>query len=170
MLPSIRVVLRRLVFTSVLLGASAAYADFNDGIAAFAAGDYNQALQILMPLASTSNHAMAQYFVARMYLEGRGTERNPAEAAKWMRKSAEQGVKEAQFQLGSLYARGEGVPKDMEQAYGWLSVAAHLGNARAQEALGGITLSGEEKTAAESLAQELINQYGQPPRTTSVSQ
>lgn len=170
MLATSRVFFRRLLLTGVLLAAPAAHADFNDGIAAFAAGDYNKAMQVFQPLATTSNHAYAQYFLGRMYLEGRGIERDPVEAAKWLRKAAEQSVKEAQYQMGSLYVRGEGVPKDMEQAYGWLSCAAHLGSPRAQEALAGLQLSAEEKTAADKLAEELIAKYGKTPATTSVTQ
>ena len=36
------------------------------------------------------------------------------EAAKWLRKAAEQGHAEAQYLLGSLYEEGEGVPRAIE--------------------------------------------------------
>ena len=168
MLACLSLPLRRLVLGAVLLAAPLAQADFNDGIAAFAAGDYAQAMAIFQPLATTSNHAYAQYFLGRMYLEGRGTDKDPAAAAKWLRKAAEQGVKEAQYQMGKLYLQGEGVPKDRAQAYGWLSCAAHRGSPRAQEALAALQLTGEEKAGAETLARDLIAKYGSTPRSTRV--
>jgi TPR repeat protein len=107
-----------------------------------------------------------------MYGDGRGVERDIDEAAKWYRKAAEKGVKEAQFRLGGLYERGEGVPKDLEYAFGWYSVASHLGLARAQPARDAVRgrLQGEALDAATALAADLTAKYGQVPRTTAVEQ
>ncbi len=147
--------------------ATSVRADFNDGVAAMVAGDFDKALQTFVPLAETSDHAYAQYFLARMYADGRGIEKNPAEAAKWFRKAAEKGVQDAQFRLGGLYERGEGVPQDLEYAYGWYGVSAHLGNTQAAAALSATkgNLGPTELQKAEALAQDLIAKYGKATST-----
>ncbi len=164
-------------FGTILVGAglllaitlTTARADFNDGVAAMVAGDYDKALKTFVPLAEASDHGYAQYFLARMYADGRGVEKNPATAAKWLRKAAEKGIPDAQYRLGGLYERGEGVPQDMEYAFSWYSVAAHIGNPKADSALKATTqkLGPDELRAAQTLAQDLISKYGKPAQTAS---
>ena len=155
-----------------LLTGFNAHADFNDGVVALMMGDYEKAVQILMPLAETADHAYAQYFVGRMYAGGQGLEQDYDAAAKWYRKAAEKGVGEAQYRLGKLYQQGRGVPKDIEYAYGWYSVAAHLGNPKAKDAqqVSAQKLSDTEMAAAKELSQDLINKYGSTPKDTSRTQ
>lgn len=152
--------------------ASPTRADFNDGVAAMVTGDYAKALESFVPLAETADHAYAQYFLGRMYADGRGVEKSPQEAARWFRKAAEKGVREAQIRLAGFYQHGEGVPKDLEYAYGWYSVAAHLGSAKAgaaRDTAAGLLPPASLKEA-QALAADLIAKYGKVPRTTSVSQ
>ena len=47
-----------------------------------------------------------------MFDSGIGVRENPAEAARWYLRAAEQGDKEAQSNLGVLYDTGRGVPQD----------------------------------------------------------
>ena len=158
------------LFAALLtLAAAAVQADFNDGVLALMTGDNDKALKTFVPLAETSDHAYAQYFLGRMYAEGRGVEVDREAAAKWFRKAAEKGVQDAQFRLGGCYERGEGVPQDMEYAYGWYSVSAHIGNPKAAEAMKAAEakLSAEEKKSAAELAQNLIQKYGTVPKETS---
>ncbi|MGH8598718.1 MAG: tetratricopeptide repeat protein [Gammaproteobacteria bacterium] len=142
--------------------AAPARADFNDGVAALVAGNYDQALNTFVPLAETSDHSYAQYFLARMYADGRGVDKNPVEAAKWFRKAAEKGIQDAQYRLGGMYERGEGVPQDMEYAYGWYSVSAHTGNPKADASLeaAAARLDANELHEAQALARDLIAKYG----------
>ena len=49
---------------------------------------------------------------------------NSAEAAKWYRKSADQGEATGQHNLASMYYYGQGVPQNYVQAYKWLNLAA----------------------------------------------
>ena len=165
---TIRVVL--LLFA--LLASLNVRADFNDGVVALMMGDYDKAVQILLPLAETADHAYAQYFVGRMYAGGQGLEQDYDAAAQWYRKAAEKGVGEAQYRLGDLYQKGRGVPKDIEYAYGWYSVAAHLGNPKAKDAqqVSAQKLSDTEMAAAQELSQDLISKYGQTPKETSREQ
>ena len=156
----------------LMLAGAQVRADFNDGVIALLAGNYEQAINTLLPLAEMSNHAYAQYFMGRIYADGQGVEQNFEEASKWYRKAAEQGVAEAQYRLGILYRDGNGVPQDMEYAYGWYSVAAHLGHVKAGKALeqSVSTLSPEELTEAKKLSQDLIAKYGRVPESTSHAQ
>jgi TPR repeat protein len=45
------------------------------------------------------------------------------EAAKWFRKSADQGNATAQDSLGVMHVNGEGVPQDYVRAYAWFNIA-----------------------------------------------
>jgi hypothetical protein len=58
---------------------------------------------------------------------GQGVPQDHAEAAKWFRRAADQGLAGGQFNLGVLYGNGQGVPKDFVQAYLWFSLAAKQG-------------------------------------------
>ena len=151
---------------------SAAHADFNDGVVAYTSGKYATALQIFVPLAETSNHAYAQYFLARMYETGQGVTEDSKIAAKWYRKAAEQGIGDAQLHLAMMYEHGQGVPKDLEYAYGWYSVAAHLGNTQAPPALERTKaqLGEQERVEADKLSRDLIAQYGVTPASTARAQ
>ena len=58
-----------------------------------------------------------------------------AEAAKWYRKAAEQGLAGAQYCLGACYNNGEGVEQDFEEAAKWFRKAAEQGDEYAKKAL-----------------------------------
>ena len=156
----------------LLLVASHAHADFNDGVVALMAGKFDIALKTFVPLAETNNHAYAQYFLGRMYERGEGVEKNAKTAAQWYRKAAEKGVNDAQFRLALMYESGQGVPKDMEYAYGWYSVAAHLGSNKAIPALAHVKseMREDELVEADKLSRELIGKYGSVPESTSRAQ
>ena len=47
-----------------------------------------------------------------------------AEAVKWYRVAAEQGMSNAQFLLDVMYSDGRGVAQDKVQAYMWVNLAA----------------------------------------------
>ena len=70
-----------------------------------------------------------------MLLRGDGVERDPEAAVEWYRKSAEQGLPEAQTALGDIYAKGIGVAADPEAARAWYEKAAAQGHAPAQSRL-----------------------------------
>jgi uncharacterized protein len=59
-----------------------------------------------------------------MYYEGKGLSQNYSEAARWLRRAANQGFGMAQGLLGLMYAFAQGVPQDFVQAYMWLNLAA----------------------------------------------
>jgi uncharacterized protein len=59
-----------------------------------------------------------------------------AEAVKWFRLAAEQGVAQAQYNLGIIYLNGLGVPQDYAETAQWFRQAAEQGLAQAQYNLG----------------------------------
>ena len=59
-----------------------------------------------------------------------------AEAAKWYRKAAEQGLAQAQLNLGECYRNGEGVDRDASEAVNLYRKAAAQGHAGGQCNLG----------------------------------
>jgi TPR repeat protein len=62
--------------------------------------------------------------LGKMFDSGTGLSQSYAEAARWYRKSAEQGNAEAQFALGDMYASGQGITSDYLRAYMWLTLSA----------------------------------------------
>ena len=78
-----------------------------------------------------------------MYDLGRGVPKDNREAAKWLRKAAEQGHARAQFNLGVAHSNGEGVPKDYQEAAKWFRKAAEQGLAPTQLMLGFMYDEGE---------------------------
>jgi len=93
-----------------------------DAKAAFDAGDYKTAAQILSRLASQGDQA-AQYNLAMLYLEGKGVPKDNAKAASLFEDSARQGNPDAALDLGILFRNGEGLKQNLERAYMWLQVA-----------------------------------------------
>ena len=67
-----------------------------------------------------------------MYTNGDGVEPDISEALKWCRKSAEQGVANAQHNLGVFYYNGEVVNRDLKEAVKWFRKAADQGHETAQ--------------------------------------
>ena len=57
-----------------------------------------------------------------------------AEAVKWYRKAAEQGLALAQFNLGVMYLNGKGVPQHYVQALMWFNLAEAQGEPHGQQA------------------------------------
>ena len=80
-----------------------------------------------MKAASIGDNADAQYIVARMYLNGKGTNKDEGEAFVWLSKSAEQGYKDSMYGLGWMYGSGKGVDKDYFKAIEWYQKAAEQG-------------------------------------------
>ena len=58
-----------------------------------------------------------------MYLKGLGVKQDSVEAARWIRKAADQGKGEAESFLAESYRAGtNGFAKDYVQAYFWRSI------------------------------------------------
>lgn len=85
-----------------------------------------------------SGNPKDQLFLARMYYNGDGVDKDDAKAAEWYQKAAEQGNVFAQYNLGVMYDKGEGVPRNAAKAEEWWQKAAAQGNDAAQESLKGL--------------------------------
>jgi uncharacterized protein len=77
--------------------------------------------------------ADAQEKVGYAFEMGRGVPMNYAEALKWYRKAADQGLYVGRKYLASMYESGKGVPQDFVQAYMWYNLAAARGGYAVKE-------------------------------------
>jgi len=95
-----------------------------------------QSFEDTLRLAEEGN-ADAQGNLGYMYVTGEGVPQDHAEAVRWYRLAADQGLAEAQSMLGMLYYYGLlGVPEDNVEAVKWYRLAADQGLAEAQYNLG----------------------------------
>ena len=94
---------------------------------AFDRASYADALRVWLPMAEAGD-AEAQTYVGEIFERGVGGVPDPAAAAVWYLRAAEQNYGPAQLNLGSLYDRGAGVPKDPKKARDWYRRSAGLEN------------------------------------------
>lgn len=122
---------------------------FGDGVAAYATGRYDQAIEIWGALAHGGN-ADAAYRLGLLHEQGGSADADPAVAADWYRHAAEAGHGAAAHALANLLAEGKGVEKDALAAFEWYRRAAEAGYGRAQFHLGRLYMEGTlvEKDAA----------------------
>ena len=120
---------------------------------------------LLMPMAQNTEHPYAQYYLGVMFANGQGIEQDDKEAAQWYLKASKQGIKEAQYRLATMYSKGNGVPQDYEAAYAWYKVAAHLEHKKSKLSLEPAKekLTNEQLAAAQQLADDYIEKYGEAP-------
>ena len=78
-------------------------------------------------MAAEGECEVGQNNLAFSYHEGNGVERDEREAAKWYRRSAEQGFGPAQSAVAAAYLTGRGVQRDFDEGMRWLRLAAEQG-------------------------------------------
>ena len=135
-------IIRGAALVLLLLPAAGTAQDFDQGIRAFDAGDYESALREWRPLAELGD-ADAQRNLGTMYRQGIGVPQDYMEAVRWYRMAAEQGLSDAQVSLGNMYRIGEGVPQDYAEAIRWTRAAAEQGDVTGQFNLGQYYAIGE---------------------------
>jgi len=112
--------------------------DFDKGLAAYQAGDYQTAFKEWAPLFE-EDFILAQYKLG-LINDCFGALQDKAEAVsealRLYRLAADQGHAVAQSNLGSMYDQGLGVPQDDAEAVKWYRLAADQGFAAAQAGLG----------------------------------
>ncbi len=154
-------IFRYLAF-SVFLAISVSGAnaqDFDKGLAAYNAGDYQTALSEWIILADGGN-ADAQYNIGQMYRNGLGVIQGYTEAAIWYRLAANQGLVLAQHNLGMMYVNGEGVIQNVVIAHMWFNIASANGYdvaAYMRDFIAAETMTREEIEKAQAMAQECIS-------------
>ncbi|MCO5146618.1 MAG: peptidoglycan-binding protein [Aquamicrobium sp.] len=99
--------------------------------------------------AAAGGDPKALYEIGNRYAEGRGVAADPAKAAEWYGKAAEDGLAPAQYRLGSFYEKGIGVGRDIAAAKKWYAQAAEAGNASAMHNLA-VLHAMDAQTAAEN--------------------
>lgn len=118
--------------------AQPAGGDVRAGIDAWAAQNYDQAIQIWRPLADRGD-ADAQYNIAQAYFLGRGVPQNMTLAEQWYERAARQGHPEATANYGLLlFQNGR-----RQEAIPYITRAADAGDARAQYVLGTALFNGD---------------------------
>jgi TPR repeat protein len=81
------------------------------------------------------DHPYSQFRNGNRYRAGKGVAEDPAEAARWYRRSAEQGFVGAQNNLAAMLEEGLGVAKNETEAARWYKAAAEQGDEHAQHSL-----------------------------------
>jgi TPR repeat protein len=118
--------------------AQPAPGDVRAGIDAWAAQDYDRAIQIWRPLADRGD-ADAQYNLAQAYFLGRGVPQNMTLAEQWYQRAARQGHPEATANYGLLlFQNGR-----RQEAIPFITRAADAGDPRAQYVLGTALFNGD---------------------------
>ena len=109
-------------------------ADYMEGLRLFYLQEYDEAAALLTRTAEAGD-AKAQHFLAMMYENGNGIERDFAKAAYWYGRTAEQGDREAQLTYAMICALGKGVEADIAAACHWATRALHQGSEKARQTL-----------------------------------
>ena len=128
------------LFLSALI--SPALAGFDEGVAAYQAGDLPLAVKEFRAAAEAGN-ADAQFNMALMYERGIGVSKDEQEAVVWYQKSAKQDNSNAQFNLAVMYENGRGTTVDYYQAHLWYRKAAVHGDGLAIGNLGMLYIRGQ---------------------------
>ncbi len=93
--------------------------------------------------AAEKNNTDAQYYIGKMYYEGKGVPADYGKAFEWCEKSAMWRNPNALFLLGEMYFNGKGVNQDYQKAFESYEKAAKLDNIDAQVELGEMYFGGK---------------------------
>jgi hypothetical protein len=108
--------------------------------------------------AARDGQSYAQMEIGKLYVEGKGVDKDPAQATYWWRKAARADVPEAQYLLGKARLDGFGGEKDPARAVHWLTKAAENGNHDAEFLLGKMYKEGYAVAQDVELAQDWLSQ------------
>jgi uncharacterized protein len=134
-LPFLAAVLAVLLATPALARDGAEIARvFDSGVAAYDAGNYQQAFKIWWDLRFEDIAAMRN--LGMMLRKGQGTARDPKLAEEIYQRAAEAGLPTAQADLADMLLKGEAGPPDLERALPLLQAAAAANHPVAQFELG----------------------------------
>jgi uncharacterized protein len=86
--------------------------------------------------------AAAEYFLGRVYFQGKGVAQDYGTAAELFRRAAEQGNAHAQNDVGVMFESGLGVQQNLTEAFNWFSRSAEQGDANGQCNLGRMYATG----------------------------
>lgn len=113
--------------------------------------DPERAREMFAYAASYFGDADAQFYLARLYLDGIGAPHDPRQAARWFGLSAQKGNCEAQAMLGAMLFAGDHVPRQAARGLMWLALAKD--NARSDQSwIGGLYDSAMRQATEEERA------------------
>ncbi len=85
--------------------------------------DPERAREVFAYAASYFRDPDAQYYLARLYLDGVGAPHDPRQAARWFGLSAQKGQCSAQAMLGAMLFTGDSIPRQAARGLMWLTIA-----------------------------------------------
>jgi len=85
--------------------------------------DPDRAREMFGYAASYFRDSEAQYYLARLYLDGVGAPHDPRQAARWFGLSAQKGQCQSQAMLGAMLFAGDHVPRQAARGLMWLTLA-----------------------------------------------
>ena len=108
--------------------------DFERGVKAYEAGDYEAARMLWQPLADNYDLAALRN-LGHLYRLGQGVAKNGKKARRYYEKAAKLGHAPSQTNLAQMYFSGTLIERDSEKAMYWLEKAAAQGYPPAQQLL-----------------------------------
>jgi hypothetical protein len=113
--------------------------------------DPDRAREMFAYAASYFGDADAQFYLARLYLDGIGAPHDPKQAARWFGLAAQKGNCEAQAMLGAMLFAGDHLPRQAARGLMWLALAKD--NARGnQNWIGGLYQSAIQQASEDERA------------------
>lgn len=157
------VTLRFLILLALAFGLSACATNvvaekasrFDQGVAAYDAGDFPGAYRIWEQLAREDDLA-AMRNTAQMLRQGKGVAKDTKKAFNLYMNAAEKGLVTAMANVGDMYLTGEGTAKNPEAAAAWYARAATAGLSLAQMKLAEMYERGEGVERSPERARVLI--------------
>ena len=122
---------------------------FDSGVAAYDAGDYQQAYKIWWDLRYEDLAAMRN--LAMMLRKGQGVAKDPKKAQELYQRAAEAGLPTAQADLADMFLKGEAGPPDLASALPLLEAAAAANHPVAQFQLGELYETGAPPLVPQNL-------------------
>jgi TPR repeat protein len=122
---------------------------FDSGVAAYDAGDYQQAFKIWWDLRYEDLAAMRN--LALMLRKGQGVAKDPKKAEELYQRAAEAGLPTAQADLADMLLKGEAGPPDLPSALPLLEAAAAANHPAAQFQLGELYETGAPPLVPQNL-------------------
>ena len=138
--------------------------DYTEGLRLFYLQRYDEALALLTR-AAEGDEPKSQHFLAMMYENGNGVERDHVKAAHWYGRCAAHGDRAAQLTYAMLLALGKGVEADIAAACHFATLSYHQGNASARQALRVIRAQAAETAAAAEEAARAAQEAGDSAET-----
>jgi len=100
--------------------------------------DPERAREMFAYAASYFRDPEAQYYLARLYLDGVGAPHDPRTAARWFGLSAHKGLCKAQAMLGAMLFTGDHIPRQAARGLMWLTLAKDSADSNDQTWIGGL--------------------------------